>query len=62
MATRTITIGCRDYDHTRPWRTDRVKVDGVDIKFINICRRRRSFCACFATKNSTLRRCHCRIT
>jgi 4,5-dihydroxyphthalate decarboxylase len=36
MATRTITIGCRDYDHTRALADGRVKVDGVDIKFINI--------------------------
>jgi len=36
MATRTITIGCRDYDHTRAFADGRVKVDGVDIKFINI--------------------------
>src|SRR5258707_5271654 len=36
MATRTITIGCRNYDHTRALADGRVKVDGVDIKFINI--------------------------
>jgi len=36
MANRTITIGCRDYDHTRALADGRVKVAGVDIKFINI--------------------------
>jgi len=36
MANRTITIGCRDYDHTRALADGRVKVDGIDIKFINI--------------------------
>ncbi len=36
MANRTITIGCRDYDHTRALADGRVKVDGVDLKFVNI--------------------------
>lgn len=36
MANPTITIGCRDYDHTRALADGRVKVDGVDLKFVNI--------------------------
>jgi 4,5-dihydroxyphthalate decarboxylase len=36
MANRTITIGCRDYDHTRALADGRVKVDGMDLKFINL--------------------------
>ncbi|HEY7221704.1 MAG TPA: ABC transporter substrate-binding protein [Candidatus Binatia bacterium] len=36
MATRTITIGCRDYDHTRALADGTVKVEGVDLKFVNI--------------------------
>jgi 4,5-dihydroxyphthalate decarboxylase len=36
MANQTITIGCRDYDHTRALVDGRVKVDGVAIKFVNI--------------------------
>jgi 4,5-dihydroxyphthalate decarboxylase len=36
MANRTVTIGCRDYDHTRALADGRVKVEGVDIKFVNI--------------------------
>lgn len=36
MANITITIGCRDYDHTRALADGRVKVDGVDLKFVNL--------------------------
>lgn len=36
MAHLTITIGCRDYDHTRALADGRVKVDGVDLKFVNL--------------------------
>lgn len=36
MANRTITIGCRDYDHVRALADGRVKVDGIDLKFVNI--------------------------
>ncbi|MGZ8522270.1 MAG: ABC transporter substrate-binding protein [Candidatus Binatia bacterium] len=36
MANRTITIGMRDYDHCRALANGRVKVDGVDLTFINI--------------------------
>ena len=36
MANRTITIGCRDYDHTRALADGRVKVDGVELKLVNL--------------------------
>jgi 4,5-dihydroxyphthalate decarboxylase len=36
MANQTITIGCRDYDHTRALADGRVKLDGLDAKFVNI--------------------------
>jgi 4,5-dihydroxyphthalate decarboxylase len=36
MANRTITIGMRDYDHTRALAHGKVKIDGVDVKFVNI--------------------------
>ena len=36
MANRTITIGMRDYDHCRALVNGRVKVDGADLKFVNI--------------------------
>jgi 4,5-dihydroxyphthalate decarboxylase len=36
MANRTLTIGCRDYDHTRALADGRVKVDGIDLKFVNL--------------------------
>ena len=36
MANRTITIGMRDYDHCRALANGRVKVDGADLKFVNI--------------------------
>jgi 4,5-dihydroxyphthalate decarboxylase len=36
MANRTLTIGCRDYDHTRALADGTVKVEGVDLKFVNI--------------------------
>ena len=36
MANRTLTIGMRDYDHTRALADGRVKIDGVELKFVNI--------------------------
>ncbi len=36
MVNQTITIGCRDYDHTRALADGRVKVDGIELKFVNI--------------------------
>ena len=36
MANLKITIGCRDYDHTRALADGRVKVDGIDLKFVNL--------------------------
>jgi 4,5-dihydroxyphthalate decarboxylase len=36
MTNRTITIGCRDYDHTRALADGRVKVDGVELNFVNL--------------------------
>jgi 4,5-dihydroxyphthalate decarboxylase len=36
MANRTITIGMRDYDHCRALANGGVKIDGVDVKFVNI--------------------------
>lgn len=36
MANLTITIGCRDYDHTRALADGRVKIDGVDLNFVNL--------------------------
>lgn len=36
MAIQTVTIGCRDYDHTRALVDGRVRIDGIDLKFINI--------------------------
>jgi 4,5-dihydroxyphthalate decarboxylase len=36
MANRKLTIGCRDYDHTRALSDGRVKIDGIDLNFVNI--------------------------
>ena len=36
MMDRKITIGCRDYDHTRALADGKVKIDGVHVEFINI--------------------------
>ncbi|HWH78227.1 MAG TPA: hypothetical protein VNT76_12680 [Candidatus Binatus sp.] len=36
MANKTVTIGMRGYDHIRALADGRVKVDGVDLKFVNI--------------------------
>lgn len=36
MANQTIIIGCRDYDHTRALADGRVKLDGIELKFVNI--------------------------
>ena len=36
MANHAITIGCRDYDHTRALVDGRAKVDHLDLKFVNI--------------------------
>lgn len=36
MANKPLTIGMRDYDHCRALASGKVKVDGVDVKFVNI--------------------------
>ena len=36
MANRTITIGCREYDHIRALVTGQIQVDGVDLKFVHL--------------------------
>lgn len=36
MTNRTINIGMRDYDHSRALADGRVKIPGVDLKFINL--------------------------
>jgi 4,5-dihydroxyphthalate decarboxylase len=36
MANRTMTIGMRDYDHCRALANGRIKIDGIDPKFVNI--------------------------
>jgi len=36
MARRTLTVGCRDYDHTRALANGRVVTDGVELKFVNL--------------------------
>jgi 4,5-dihydroxyphthalate decarboxylase len=36
MTIHKLTIGCRDYDHTRPLIDGRVKIDGIHLKFVNI--------------------------
>jgi 4,5-dihydroxyphthalate decarboxylase len=36
MATQNITIGCRDYDHTRALADGRVKAEGLEVKFVHI--------------------------
>ncbi|HEX5605886.1 MAG TPA: ABC transporter substrate-binding protein [Candidatus Binatia bacterium] len=36
MTTQTITLACRDYDHTRALADGRIKIDGIDVKFVNI--------------------------
>jgi 4,5-dihydroxyphthalate decarboxylase len=36
MANHELTIGCRDYDHTRALADGRVKIAGIDVKFVNI--------------------------
>ena len=36
MANRTITIGMRDYDHTRALADGRVNIAGFDLKFVNL--------------------------
>ena len=36
MTNKTITIGMRGYDHIRALNDGRVKIDGVDLKFVNI--------------------------
>ncbi len=36
MPHRTITIGCRDYDHVRALADGRIKVDGLNLKFVNV--------------------------
>jgi 4,5-dihydroxyphthalate decarboxylase len=36
MANRTMTIGIRDYDHTRALADGRVKIQGLEFKFVNV--------------------------
>jgi 4,5-dihydroxyphthalate decarboxylase len=36
MANLTITIGCRDYDHTRALAEGKVKIDGTELEFVNL--------------------------
>jgi 4,5-dihydroxyphthalate decarboxylase len=36
MTNRTITIGCRDYDHIRALADGRVKVEGTELRFVNL--------------------------
>lgn len=36
MAKLKITIGCRDYDHTRALADGRVQVEGVDLELVNL--------------------------
>jgi 4,5-dihydroxyphthalate decarboxylase len=36
MANKTITVGMRDYDHCRALINGRIKVEGVDLRFVNI--------------------------
>lgn len=36
MANRTITIGCREYDHIRALANGQIQVDGVDLKFVHL--------------------------
>lgn len=36
MANQKITIGCRDYDHTRALADGRVKAEGLEVEFVNI--------------------------
>jgi 4,5-dihydroxyphthalate decarboxylase len=36
MTNRKLTIGCRDYDHTRALIDGRVKINKIDLKFVNI--------------------------
>jgi 4,5-dihydroxyphthalate decarboxylase len=36
MANRTLSIGMRDYDHCRALANGKTKIEGVDLKFVNI--------------------------
>lgn len=36
MTTQTITLACRDYDHTRALADGRIKIEGIELKFVNI--------------------------
>jgi 4,5-dihydroxyphthalate decarboxylase len=36
VANRTITIGCREYDHIRALANGQIQVDGVDLKFVHL--------------------------
>ena len=36
MANRTITIGCREYDHIRALANGQIQVDGLDLKFVHL--------------------------
>src|SRR5262245_41609996 len=43
MANHKMTIGLRDYDHTRALTDGRVKIDGIDLEFKNIAPRSQIF-------------------
>ena len=62
MANRSITIGMRDYDHCRALTNGRIKVDGADLKFVNISPPSQIFLRMFMTRSSTRRKCPCRIS
>jgi 4,5-dihydroxyphthalate decarboxylase len=36
VANRTITIGCREYDHIRALANGQIQVDGLDLKFVHL--------------------------
>jgi 4,5-dihydroxyphthalate decarboxylase len=36
MANPTMTIGCRDYDHTRALAEGKVKINGTELEFVNL--------------------------
>ena len=36
MANRSITIGCREYDHIRALADGRIQIDGLELKFVHL--------------------------
>lgn len=36
MENRTLTIGCREYDHIRALADGRIRIDGLDLKFVHL--------------------------